>query len=64
METLFGKTLTQLKEVVSTLGLKPFVDKQIASWLYQKGITSIDEMTNLTLESRQKLQEYYWQCCF
>lgn len=59
MDTLFGKTLTQLKEVVSTLGLNSYADKQIASWLYQKGITSINEMTNLSLESRQKLQENY-----
>lgn len=59
MDALFGKTLTQLKDIVSSLGLNSYADKQIASWLYEKGITSIDEMTNLSLDARKKLKENY-----
>ena len=57
MEALFGKTLSQLKEIVTSAGLKPFAAKQITRWLYQKNITSIDDMTNLSLEAREKLKE-------
>jgi len=59
METLFGKTLEQLKEITRSIGLKPFAAKQIAGWLYQKNIKSIDDMTNLSLDARQKLKDSY-----
>lgn len=59
MEALFGKTLSQLKDVASTLGLKPFAGKQMAEWIYHKNISSFAEMTNLSLEARQKLEETY-----
>lgn len=59
METLFGKTLEQLKEVATSVGLKPYAYKQIAHWLYQNDINSIDEMTNLSLEAREKLKENF-----
>ncbi len=56
---LYGKTLQQLGEVVSDLGLPGFTAKQIAHWLYKKDITSIEEMTNLSKEARGKLEEKY-----
>ncbi|QEN08125.1 23S rRNA (adenine(2503)-C(2))-methyltransferase RlmN [Oceanispirochaeta crateris] len=59
MDALFGKTLSQLQDLAVSQGLKPFVGKQIANWLYQQKITSIDEMTNLSLEARQGLKEKY-----
>ncbi|MDA3810095.1 MAG: 23S rRNA (adenine(2503)-C(2))-methyltransferase RlmN [Spirochaetaceae bacterium] len=59
MEVLFGKTINQLNEVAISVGLKPFAGKQIAGWLYQKKISSIDEMTNISLEARQTLKENY-----
>lgn len=59
MEALFGKTLNQLKDVVASLGLKSYADKQIARWLYQNEITSIDDMTNLSLEARARLKDNY-----
>lgn len=59
MKTLFGKTLEQLKDVAISVGLKPFAGKQLASWLYQKNITYIDEMTNISLEAREKLKVNY-----
>ena len=56
-KVLFGKTLNQLKEVVAELELPSFTAGQIADWLYKKDISSIDEMTNLSLKSRQMLKE-------
>ena len=58
-EKLFGKTLSQLTEVVKHLGLQVFVAKQIADWLYKKQIDSIEQMTNLSLKIRFLLNEHY-----
>lgn len=56
---LFGKTLSQLEDVVDELSLPRYTSKQIAHWLYQKSVTSIDEMTNLSKTSRILLNEKY-----
>ncbi|HOO83219.1 MAG TPA: 23S rRNA (adenine(2503)-C(2))-methyltransferase RlmN [Prolixibacteraceae bacterium] len=58
-EPLFGKTLDELNVLVTELGLPKFTAKQIADWLYKKEITSIDEMTNLSVKARQKLSESF-----
>ena len=58
-EKLFGKTLKQLQDIVVELGLPKFTAKQIADWLYKKDITSIDEMSNISKNGRQLLQEKY-----
>lgn len=50
-------TLPQLTEYVQTLGLKPFTAKQIYSWLHQKCVTDFEQMTNLSKQARQILQE-------
>lgn len=56
---LFGMTLEQLTLVVKQLGLPSFAARQLADWLYKKGISSMEEMTNLSLESRKRLSEAY-----
>jgi len=58
-ERLFGKTLAELQALVKELGLPKFTAKQIADWLYKKQITSIDEMTNLSLKARDLLNERF-----
>lgn len=55
--TLFGKTPDELKQVVGELGMKPFAAKQIAEWLYKNHARSFDEMTNISLKDRQRLNE-------
>ena len=55
MEPLFGKTLTELQQVVKALELPGFAAGQIADWLYKKRIGSIDEMTNLSKQARSQL---------
>ena len=59
MEPLFGKTLDQLKLIVSELQLPAFTAKQIADWLYKKEVSSIDEFSNLSKVARQRLQERF-----
>ena len=56
---LLGKTLGELNEVVKELGMPKFSARQIAQWLYGKKVSSIDEMTNLSLQNRERLKEYY-----
>ena len=51
--------LDNLKEELKSLGEKPFRAEQIFKWLYQDKVTSFDEMTNLSLELRKKLDENY-----
>lgn len=56
---LLGMTLDELKEVVSECNLPKFAAKQIADWLYKKRVTSIDEMTNISVSNRSALSEKY-----
>ena len=56
---LLGKTLNELQSVVLDLGMPKFTAKQIASWLYEKKVSSIDEMTNLSLKNRELLSHKY-----
>ena len=58
-ERLFGKTLSELQELVLELNLPKFTAKQIADWLYKKQISSIDEMSNLSKKARELLNEKY-----
>lgn len=56
---LLGMTFTELKSVVKNLGMPTFSAKQIASWLYNKPVGSIDEMSNLSLKHREILKAEY-----
>ena len=56
---LLGKTLEELNLIVSDLGMPKFTAKQIASWLYEKKVASIEEMTNLSLKNRELLSQNY-----
>lgn len=56
---LLGMTLTELTHLVVELGMPKFTAKQIASWLYQKRVLSIDEMTNISFKNRALLSEHY-----
>ena len=59
MDTLFGKTLAELTEIVLRLNLPKFTAKQLADWLYKKDISSIGEMTNLSKKARALLKENF-----
>jgi 23S rRNA (adenine2503-C2)-methyltransferase len=56
---LIGLTLAELKEVASNLGMPAFTGGQIAKWLYDRHVTSIDEMTNLSKVNRERLKEQF-----
>lgn len=52
--------LKELTEELTLLEEKPFRAKQIYEWLWKKGVLSIDEMTNLSMELRNKLQSKFF----
>ena len=53
---LLGKTLSELKVLVSKAGLPSFAGKQVAEWIYGRKVKSIDEMTNISLKNREALK--------
>ncbi len=59
METLLGKTLSELQEVALSVGLQKFAGKQLAEWLYVRRVRSFDEMTNISLKGREALKASY-----
>lgn len=58
MEKVRLKDLTfdQLTEYLCSLGLSKFRGRQVFEWLY-KGVTSFDEMTNLSKDLRAQLED-------
>lgn len=59
MEKLLGKTLDELKAAAVNCGLKPFVGRQLAEWLYSKRVSGWEQMTNIGKSSKEALQEKY-----
>ncbi len=57
MEALLGKTLEELQDITTQLGMPRFTAKQMAQWIYEKRVRSVQGMTNLSLSNRQKLVE-------
>ena len=64
MKNIKDYNLEELKKEMQEIGEKPFRAEQIFKWLYQEKVKSFDEMTNLSLELRKKLEENYNICNF
>jgi 23S rRNA (adenine2503-C2)-methyltransferase len=56
---LLGKTLDELKAIATGLGMPSFTGKQLAEWIYQKRVSSIDGMSNISIKNRALLNEQY-----
>jgi len=59
LENLFGKTKTEIKQIVEDMGLPQFAVSQICDWLYKKRVANIDGMTNISVANREKLKSKY-----
>ena len=59
MEALLGKSLEELQQVALEVGLPRFAGKQLAEWLYVRRVSTIDEMTNISLKGREALKARY-----
>ena len=59
MKNIKNYSLEELKEELKEIGEKPFRAEQIYKWIYEARVSHFDEMTNLSLELREKLKQIY-----
>ena len=64
MKNIKNYNLDELKEELISLGEKPYRAEQIFKWLYIDKVKEFDEMTNISLELREKLKQNYTMCNF
>lgn len=53
MPSIYSFELNEIKDWLKEQGEKPFRATQIFEWLYEKRVTSFDEMSNLSKELRE-----------
>lgn len=51
--------LDELKDFFVQIGEKPFRAQQVYDWLWNKSAKSFDQMTNISLETREKLVKHF-----
>ena len=56
---LLGLSPQALSDICVNYGAKPFVGKQLATWLYQHRVDDIMQMTNVSLRLREVLSKDY-----
>ena len=59
LKPLYGQTLEELQTICAELSMPRFAAKQIAGWLYRRGATDIEQMSDLSKANRAKLAERY-----
>lgn len=59
MKSIIGLTQEEIKFALTAIGEKPFRVRQIWNWIYVNGVTSFDEMTNISKNSRDVLAEKF-----
>ncbi|HOZ55313.1 MAG TPA: 23S rRNA (adenine(2503)-C(2))-methyltransferase RlmN [Clostridia bacterium] len=64
MKNIKDFNLQDLEEEIIKIGEKKFRALQIFKWLYIEKVKSFDDMTDLSLEFREKLKENYSICNF
>lgn len=62
-QPLLGHTEAELKAIAKELGMPAFTGGQIARWLYVQHVTSIEDMTNISKQNRERLAEHYTIGC-
>ena len=64
MNNIKGYNLEDLKQEMLSIGEKPYRAEQIFKWIYIDKVKTFEEMTNLSLDLRKKLEENYTICNF
>lgn len=62
MKNIKDYNLDELQEELINMGEKKYRAEQIFKWIYKEKVKSFDEMTNLSIELREKLKENYTMC--
>lgn len=58
-QALLGKSLDELQQLTTGLGLARFTATQLADWIYKKHVTEFAGMSNLSKKARQLLAENF-----
>lgn len=53
-------TLPRLEVFFAEMGVKKYRAKQTAEWIFKKGVSNFNEMTNLSMEMRERLTQAAW----
>ena len=56
MNSIFDYTIEMLEEYFLSIGEKKFKAKQVFEWIYQKRVYNFDDMSNLSIDLRNKLK--------
>ena len=64
MKNIKEYNLEELKNEMEALGEKKYRAEQIFKWIYVDKVKEFDEMTNLSIELREKLKQNYTMCNF
>ncbi len=56
-DILVGKTLSDFQELARERGWPKFTARQLTEWIYQKNVSSFEEMTNISKKIRQELEQ-------
>ena len=59
MKNIKDYDLDELKQEFISMREKPFRAEQVFKWLYESKVNSFDEMTNLSIELRERLKQNY-----
>jgi 23S rRNA (adenine2503-C2)-methyltransferase len=57
--SLIGLTQKEIVEITGNLGIPAYAAREIALWIYNRGVTTFDEMTNLSLKARKDLTDNF-----
>ncbi len=64
MKNIKDYNLEELKKELIDLGEKPFRAEQIFKWIHIDNVTSFDDMSNISLELREKLKKNFTLCIY
>ncbi|MGA1198521.1 MAG: 23S rRNA (adenine(2503)-C(2))-methyltransferase RlmN, partial [Candidatus Latescibacterota bacterium] len=56
---LKGLFPSELGVFLKEMGLAEYRTRQVVDWLYNKGVTKFEDMTNLSKDMRQKLDDHF-----
>jgi 23S rRNA (adenine2503-C2)-methyltransferase len=57
---LIGLSREEMADVFAEMGEKPFRVKQVWQWLYNRGVTDLEDMSNLSKVLREKMAERFF----
>ena len=59
MKNLYGYKLEDLEELMISLGQKKYRATQIFKWIYERGVSNFDEMSDISLSFREVLKNEF-----